>query len=506
MLAVGCPRPAARGRPASTPCSPPPHVPPQDGGALDLFDSDPKTGFPTAVAKSLAPRWNSLAFFTVTPGSFHQVAEVLSASKGSRLSISGWFHGKAPPRPTPLPLPAPRFSRPRPMTRRGPPKPKPSAKRRAKREEEDEEEEDEFVLDLEALGRWVHPRWLAHAVSGTQMSSHFASNGSIELVPFLREDAYAAALKAMRVQQWVAAGPPHVRQYRVAAACHCEGGGGPGAIPDEAPMAAAAPAAAMVEPLQVTEPETGGAAPGTTTSGYRRHNGTNGGPGDAWRSQSAAVPDAAVQLWQAMRSPAMAFLLHAITGAGTVQEWAVEARALGPGSYTLVSDPELRRHRHKSGGSPDSSGTSPTSDDDDGDEDGEEDGEEDGDGEETPGGKRPRGAPEEEAAAQPEGSDGAEDDKDDGAAADEEDAVRIEACLCLLDPFAGEAKPGVAWPESAGGYTVLLTADEELCTVEPRANALSVLGLPDGATSFVKYVTADAPGTRFDVVIRAKMG
>ena len=88
---------------------------------------------------------------------------------------------------------------------------------------------------------------------------------------------------------------------------------------------------------------------------------------------------------------------------------------------------------------------------------------------------------------------------------EEDETVRVEACLCLLDPFAGEASPKDAWPESAGGYTVLLTADEELCTVEPRANALSVLGVPDGATTFVKYVTADAPGTRFDVVVRANM-
>ncbi|XP_066984448.1 prolyl 3-hydroxylase OGFOD1-like isoform X2 [Macrobrachium rosenbergii] len=63
----------------------------KDGGTLDLFDVDNK-GQPRDVVTSLLPKWNTLAFFEVSPVSFHQVREVLSRNK-TRLSINGWFHG-----------------------------------------------------------------------------------------------------------------------------------------------------------------------------------------------------------------------------------------------------------------------------------------------------------------------------------------------------------------------------------------------------------------------------
>ncbi|KAG0268798.1 Prolyl 3-hydroxylase ogfod1 [Actinomortierella ambigua] len=62
-----------------------------DGGALDLFKCD-TNGHPVEVVQSLVPSRNSLAFFELSPMSYHQVAEVLSKTK-SRVSISGWFHG-----------------------------------------------------------------------------------------------------------------------------------------------------------------------------------------------------------------------------------------------------------------------------------------------------------------------------------------------------------------------------------------------------------------------------
>ncbi|CAG8462705.1 5772_t:CDS:2 [Paraglomus occultum] len=62
-----------------------------DGGALELFNID-NGGNPAEVTRSILPKYNTMAFFEVTPTSFHQVAEVLSPTK-ARLSISGWFHG-----------------------------------------------------------------------------------------------------------------------------------------------------------------------------------------------------------------------------------------------------------------------------------------------------------------------------------------------------------------------------------------------------------------------------
>ena len=72
-----------------------------DGGALDLFDTD-AAGYPTGIATSLVPAWNTLALFPVSSVSFHQVAEVVSDDK-IRLSISGWFYGE-PIEWSPLPL------------------------------------------------------------------------------------------------------------------------------------------------------------------------------------------------------------------------------------------------------------------------------------------------------------------------------------------------------------------------------------------------------------------
>ena len=62
-----------------------------DGGRLELFSTD-NDGYPDKVAASIAPKWNSIALFEVTPTSFHQVSEVLSVTK-ERISITGWFYG-----------------------------------------------------------------------------------------------------------------------------------------------------------------------------------------------------------------------------------------------------------------------------------------------------------------------------------------------------------------------------------------------------------------------------
>ncbi|KAN0061740.1 putative component of NuA3 histone acetyltransferase complex [Thecaphora frezii] len=65
---------------------------PEWGGALELYPVKSK-GTPDDVpTKVIPPKWNQYTFFTVQPGhSFHSVEEVVSPSQ-SRLSISGWFH------------------------------------------------------------------------------------------------------------------------------------------------------------------------------------------------------------------------------------------------------------------------------------------------------------------------------------------------------------------------------------------------------------------------------
>ena len=63
------------------------------GGQLQIFSADPATCLPTcSVVNSVIPKWNSLAFFEVSPTSYHQVAEVLT-DRMERVSITGWFYG-----------------------------------------------------------------------------------------------------------------------------------------------------------------------------------------------------------------------------------------------------------------------------------------------------------------------------------------------------------------------------------------------------------------------------
>ncbi|KAJ7223939.1 nuclear protein [Mycena rebaudengoi] len=72
------------------------------GGALELYPTVPvgsdEEREPTCVpSKSIPPSWNQFIFFEVQPGrSFHSVEEVVVGGGGedgrARLSISGWFH------------------------------------------------------------------------------------------------------------------------------------------------------------------------------------------------------------------------------------------------------------------------------------------------------------------------------------------------------------------------------------------------------------------------------
>lgn len=432
-----------------------------------------------------------MAFFAVTPGSFHQVAEVLTEAKGARMSISGWFHGAPVSRPSPLPLPAPTFLPPTRLRGR-------SALAAATDGSGGPDADGEAItLDAELLSRWIHPRWLATVLSGSETADHFAESGSIELCPFLRRDAYAAAVAAMRVQQWHRVGPPHLREYAVAAACHCEPAdflplsqaSTDTSDPQQPSLTAPVPAvgALPLRAIRTGVPEASSAveaaasAAAGAVAAYASLNTAMGGPGAAWRSPASTSPDAALRLWQFLRSAECADFLGVLTGCGQVRRWAVEARALTAGSYTLVTDPQLQ-HRRRSGGV-------------------------DGSEALAAGGVDEASAKRASLDAKEDAEDGAPggEEEDEEAGSSEDEGLRLEACLCLLDNHrAAAGDEADSWPEAVGGYTVMLSADEELCTVEPRANALSVLGVPDGATTFVKFITAECPGVRYDVRMQAE--
>ncbi|NWX92040.1 OGFD1 hydroxylase, partial [Nothoprocta pentlandii] len=168
-------------------------VPPwekSDGGTLDLYSTDEHFQ-PKEIVKSLVPSWNTLAFFEVSPVSFHQartciwVSEVLSKEK-CRLSVSGWFHGPSierPPRYIEAPLP------------RSP----------------------HIPYDQEILYEWINLVYL-DMDSQAQIQEEFEERSEILLKDFLKKEKFQLLCEALEKDeiQWVSRGPPNKRLYETA--------------------------------------------------------------------------------------------------------------------------------------------------------------------------------------------------------------------------------------------------------------------------------------------------
>eukprot|EP00123_Amoebidium_parasiticum_P022380 comp86257_c0_seq1/m.48466 comp86257_c0_seq1/g.48466 ORF comp86257_c0_seq1/g.48466 comp86257_c0_seq1/m.48466 type:complete len:542 (-) comp86257_c0_seq1:349-1974(-) len=165
-----------------------------DGGALDLFAVD-GAGYPAAVARSLVPAYNTLAFFEVSNHSFHQVAEVLT-SRCDRMSIGGWFHGPPAKRLPPPPLPI----------TPSPPEPQVVVP-------------EDVGISLED---WLNPDYLKPEAV-TKIGEHFVEQSSVQLQGFIRADRYEALKNGLEnahkdpqgdtCVSFQALGPPHQRHY-----------------------------------------------------------------------------------------------------------------------------------------------------------------------------------------------------------------------------------------------------------------------------------------------------
>lgn len=213
----------------------------EDGGSLDLYNTT-DDGMPDSITARLIPCWNSIAFFEVSPVSFHQVAEVTTftpeqANKGSRMSISGWFHGKPGKRP-PMPiLPIPNFVVPSPhhndkdnsSTANNNP-----TKSWSKSKEDNALDNVQHALPLQkyaslssssssssivpkedilSLTYWISPVYLKRTTM-QQMYTSYISNASLQLDKFLRPEIYREVRKALGVQRWKHIGPPILYSYR----------------------------------------------------------------------------------------------------------------------------------------------------------------------------------------------------------------------------------------------------------------------------------------------------
>nr|CAH0107368.1 unnamed protein product [Daphnia galeata] len=155
-----------------------------DGGNLDLYTVDERKQ-PDRIVTSLVPVWNSLAFFSVTPTSFHQVSEILAASSNKcRLSVSGWFHGKPFKRPPTYIEPVKYLSKPEDM------------------------DEDDFYT-------WISPAYLDPSTQG-DVQSTFSDKSEIQLQEFIQPDKYGQlceALHSLQASDWITQGPANKRNY-----------------------------------------------------------------------------------------------------------------------------------------------------------------------------------------------------------------------------------------------------------------------------------------------------
>ncbi|XP_061450547.1 prolyl 3-hydroxylase OGFOD1 isoform X2 [Rhineura floridana] len=159
-------------------------VPPwdkRDGGTLDLFSTDDNFQ-PLQIVKSLVPSWNSLAFFEVSPVSFHQVAEVVSKGK-CRLSVSGWFHGPSVARPA---------RHVEPLLPRSP----------------------HIPFDHEILYEWINPVYL-DMDSQAQIQEEFEDRSESLLKDFLKREKFQLICEALKKEglRWSSRGPPNKRHY-----------------------------------------------------------------------------------------------------------------------------------------------------------------------------------------------------------------------------------------------------------------------------------------------------
>uniref|UniRef100_A0A8C4WAW9 Prolyl 3-hydroxylase OGFOD1 n=1 Tax=Gopherus evgoodei TaxID=1825980 RepID=A0A8C4WAW9_9SAUR len=155
-----------------------------DGGTLDLYSTDGRFQ-PQQVVKSLVPSWNSLAFFEVSPVSFHQVSEVLTEGK-CRLSVSGWFHGPSVARP-------PRYIES--LLPRSP----------------------HLPYDHEILYEWINPVYL-DMDSQAQIQEEFEERSELLLKNFLKGEKFQLVCEALQKEdiKWNHQGPPNKRCYEKA--------------------------------------------------------------------------------------------------------------------------------------------------------------------------------------------------------------------------------------------------------------------------------------------------
>ncbi|CAG8446855.1 11180_t:CDS:2 [Acaulospora colombiana] len=156
----------------------------EDGGALhDEF------GQPNKIVRSIIPKWNSMAFFELSPTSYHQVSEVLSRSK-VRLSVSGWFHGSLRTRLSNADYNSPTLFTPR--------------------------LDQPFHHQYSSISDFVNPSYLTEQGKKSILKT-LRQEASIELHQFLKEEVYEKLMDSLDHVEWKEnpVGPPFIRKYHL---------------------------------------------------------------------------------------------------------------------------------------------------------------------------------------------------------------------------------------------------------------------------------------------------
>jgi Rps23 Pro-64 3,4-dihydroxylase Tpa1-like proline 4-hydroxylase len=222
----------------------------EDGGAIELYplesssivkyDDAGEQGIPVPIpTKAHIPFFNSMLFFTVQPGrSYHSVQEVFSKTR-PRLSISGWYHGATPP------IGSDRSSLKQIMTSGDdmrpflPISPSDGLPNNEDDDEDDDDDDDgfgEFGLtndDIVFLRSWISSEYLSRK-GIKSIAKQFINDSSVQLNNFLvrekilkvtklhiqadHEEGFGKCKPQLQYEKgitenWKIVGPPHKRRY-----------------------------------------------------------------------------------------------------------------------------------------------------------------------------------------------------------------------------------------------------------------------------------------------------
>lgn len=167
------------------------------------------------------------------------------------------------------------------------------------------------------------------------------------------------------------------------------------------------------------------------------------------------APDALAKLWALFTSSLFRDYLRAVTaGCGLTVGDRVAGAVVGyaPGDYSLITDTEFLAKRKAE--------------------------------------KLARRSSD-KAASKTAGASGASAVGDGGSTdGNADDVAVLDVTLCVVRRV---------WEERMGGTMTYLTADDEVTSVVPHGNALSIILRPPGVFRFTKFISADAPETLFRV-------